>query len=106
VHVCVSEGHLRASIQREVVEAFPNVSVIDLTEIQKALEEVVGRVAIAIIPGVTSVDVHMFRRRNNPLISGLATGVLPMGRLEIARLDNAPNFPEHGLLSVTAGGGR
>lgn len=31
-----------------MVEAFPNVSVVDLTEIQKALEEVVGRVAIAI----------------------------------------------------------
>ena len=31
-----------------MVEAFPNVSVVDLTEIQKALEEVVGRVAVAI----------------------------------------------------------
>jgi putative ABC transport system permease protein len=38
----------RARFQREVVEAFPNVSVVDLTEIQKALEEVVGRVAVAI----------------------------------------------------------
>ena len=38
----------RARFQREVVEAFPNVSVVDLTEVQKALEEVVGRVAIAI----------------------------------------------------------
>ena len=38
----------RARFQRAVVEAFPNVSVVDLTEIQKALEEVVGRVALAI----------------------------------------------------------
>ena len=38
----------RARFQREIVEAFPNVSVVDLTEIQKALEEVVGRVAVAI----------------------------------------------------------
>jgi putative ABC transport system permease protein len=38
----------RARFQRQVVEAFPNVSVVDLTEIQKALEEVVGRVALAI----------------------------------------------------------
>ena len=38
----------RARFQRDVVEAFPNVSVVDLTEIQKALEEVVGRVALAI----------------------------------------------------------
>jgi putative ABC transport system permease protein len=38
----------RARFQRQVVEAFPNVSVVDLTEVQKALEEVVGRVAVAI----------------------------------------------------------
>jgi putative ABC transport system permease protein len=38
----------RARFQRDVVTAFPNVSVVDLTEIQKALEEVVGRVAVAI----------------------------------------------------------
>ena len=44
----IEDPRLRARFQREVVEAFPNVSVVDLTEIQKALEEVVGRVAIAI----------------------------------------------------------
>jgi putative ABC transport system permease protein len=44
----VEDPALRARFQRDVVEAFPNVSVIDLTEIQKALEEVVGRVAVAI----------------------------------------------------------
>jgi putative ABC transport system permease protein len=38
----------RARFQRQVVEAFPNVSVVDLTEIQKALEDVVARIAVAI----------------------------------------------------------
>ena len=31
--------------------------------------------------------------------SYLAKGELPLGRLEIARLDNDPNFPEHGVSS-------
>jgi putative ABC transport system permease protein len=44
----IEDPALRARFQREVVEAYPNVSVVDLTEIQKALEEVVGRVALAI----------------------------------------------------------
>jgi putative ABC transport system permease protein len=44
----VADPAQRARFQRAVVEAFPNVSVVDLTEIQKALEEVVGRVALAI----------------------------------------------------------
>ena len=29
-----------------------------------------------------------------------------MGRLEIARLDNDPNFPERGVLALTVGGGK
>ena len=37
--------------------------------------------------------------------SALDSGVLPMGRLEIARLDNDPSFPEHGVLDLTIGGG-
>ncbi len=44
----IADPLARARFQRQVVEAFPNVSVVDLTEIQKALEEVVGRVALAI----------------------------------------------------------
>jgi putative ABC transport system permease protein len=44
----IDDAGRRARFQRQVVEAFPNVSVVDLTEIQKALEEVVGRVAVAI----------------------------------------------------------
>ena len=38
--------------------------------------------------------------------AALDTGVLPMGRLEIARLDNDPSFPERGVLTLTTGGGK
>ena len=38
--------------------------------------------------------------------SGIDEGVLEMGRLEIARLDNDPSFPERGVLTITAGGGK
>jgi hypothetical protein len=36
----------------------------------------------------------------------LDSGVLTMGRLEIARLDDDPSFPERGSLLVTTGGGK
>jgi hypothetical protein len=52
------------------------------------------------------VTVRRFQRQHEPATSGLATGLLPMGRLEIARLDNDPNFPERGVLRLTLGGGR
>jgi putative ABC transport system permease protein len=38
----------RAMAQRDVVQRFPNVSVIDLTLVQRALDDVIGRVALAI----------------------------------------------------------
>jgi len=38
--------------------------------------------------------------------SGLTNGVLAMNRLEIARLDNDPNFPERGIFKLDLGGGR
>jgi len=31
---------------------------------------------------------------------------MPLDRLEIARLDNDPNFPERGVLRLRLGGGK
>jgi len=36
----------------------------------------------------------------------LASGVLPLGPLEVARLDNDPGFPENGRLTLDMRGGR
>jgi hypothetical protein len=36
----------------------------------------------------------------------LDDGVLKLGRLEIARLDNDPNFPERGIVKLDVGGGK
>jgi putative ABC transport system permease protein len=38
----------RAALQRRVVEAFPNVTAIDLAQVQQALDRIVSRVALAI----------------------------------------------------------
>jgi hypothetical protein len=58
------------------------------------------------VPGVESVTVVRFQRQRDDSSSGIDSGVLPMGRLEIARLDNDPSFPERGVLEVTMGGGK
>ncbi len=39
---------LRAELQRDVVTAYPNVSVVDLTQVQRTLDGVLGRVSFAI----------------------------------------------------------
>ena len=38
----------RAVLQREIVERYPNVSALDLTQVQRALEEVIARVSLVI----------------------------------------------------------
>ncbi|MEO8368704.1 MAG: putative baseplate assembly protein [Candidatus Solibacter sp.] len=50
--------------------------------------------------GVRSVNVKTFRRYQQPATSGLDSGVLKLGALEIAQADNDSNYPEHGLVDV------
>ncbi len=106
LHVCVAEGHLRSAVRQRVIRELRRLFEPDrLTFAQPVYLSPVYAAAQG-IPGVTSVNVHTFRRRYDPWVSGVATGVLKMGRLEVARLDNNPNFPERGTLTVTLGGGK
>jgi hypothetical protein len=64
-------------------------------------------VAIAqAIPGVESVTVTEFQRLFEEPGDEIASGVLPIGQLEVAQLDNDPVFPERGLLRLEMRGGR
>ena len=54
------------------------------------------------VPGVESVHVTHFHRRGRQDTAPLDDGLLRLGRLEIARLDNDPNFPEHGCAAARA----
>jgi hypothetical protein len=57
------------------------------------------------VPGVRSVVPRRFQRLGRTAGTELADGVMRMGRLEIARLDNDPNAPEHGRLDIVVAGG-
>ena len=58
------------------------------------------------VDGVASVRITIFQRQEQPDPKPLSQGFLPMGRLEIARCDNDPNFPEHGVFRLNVGGGK
>ncbi|HEY4459243.1 MAG TPA: putative baseplate assembly protein [Pseudonocardiaceae bacterium] len=58
------------------------------------------------IPGVISAEVTTLQRLFAPPAGELAAGILTVGPLEIAELDNDPDRPEHGRLTFTIGGGR
>jgi hypothetical protein len=56
--------------------------------------------------GVDSVDITTFQRQGIDSTEAMDSGKLELGRLEIARLDNDPNFPERGLFKLDMRGGR
>jgi len=58
------------------------------------------------VAGVQSVRVATLRRLGGMDAGEIAGGVLTIGRLEVAQLDDDPNFPEHGRLTLTLEGGR
>jgi hypothetical protein len=57
------------------------------------------------VEGVDSVDITVFQRQGTPSTAALLSGRLELGRLEIARLDNDPDFPERGVFRLTMKGG-
>ncbi|CAD6542973.1 hypothetical protein LMG27952_03965 [Paraburkholderia hiiakae] len=58
------------------------------------------------VPGVAAVQVTTFQRQGTNDGSYLITGELTIGPYEIARLDNDPDFPEHGVLRLDLHGGK
>lgn len=114
LHVCVLPGHFRPDVAKAVLAVLGTHVLPDgrrglfhpdnLTFGQPVYLSSVYA-AVHAVPGVQSVDVNTFERQRQPDTSGIDTGVLPMGRLQIARLDNDPNFPERGVLALTMGGG-
>jgi hypothetical protein len=58
------------------------------------------------VPGVSSVQITRLQRQGNSATDGTASGALPIGNLEIARLENDPNFPEHGVFRLIMRGGK
>jgi len=58
------------------------------------------------VPGVSSVQITRFSPQGDDDPKPLSDGFMKLGRLEIPRLENSPNFPERGVLNLTLLGGK
>lgn len=113
--VCVKPDYFRGDIRAALLEVFSNRFLADgrigaffpdfFTFGQTVYLSTIYAAAQA-VAGVASVQITAFQRQGRKETSGLAAGVLKMDRLEIARLDNDPNFAERGLFKLELGGGR
>ena len=108
--VCVKPDYFRSDVKQALLEVFSNRILSDgrrgtfhpdsftfgqpvyLSKLYSAAQPV---------EGVDSVQITKFQRQGNDMSDATANGVLEIGRLEIARCDNDPNFPERGVFRLT-----
>ena len=115
LHICVKPDYFRSQVKAALLERFNNRVLADgrrgffhpdewtfgqpihLSRIYAAASE---------IEGIESVKVVVFQRLGRLPGKEIEDGILALDRLEIAVLDNDPNFQENGRLELSMGGGK
>jgi hypothetical protein len=115
IEVCTASGYFRADVAQAVRDALSNrvlpggtlgffhpdnFTFGDPVYLSRLYAEVER------VEGVDSLAIRKLSRFGQPPAGELERGVLRVGPWQIARLDNDPNFVEHGVLTVTARGGK
>jgi len=113
--VCVNEHYFRSDVQAALLQIFSNRDLpqggsglfhpdnfsfgqtVYLSPLYAAAQQT---------PGVDAVEITKFNRQGRTDSVALDKGELTLSRLEIARLDNDPNFPEHGVFRLIMNGGK
>ncbi|MGA7933293.1 MAG: putative baseplate assembly protein, partial [Kovacikia sp.] len=113
--VCVQPDYLRGHVKAALLDVFSNrklpagqLGFFDPDNLTFgtgiALSKLVAYARA--VTGVDNVTITTLKRLGEVDQGALLTGILPMEPLEIPRLDNDPNFPENGKLTLNMRGGR
>jgi hypothetical protein len=100
LHVCAKPGHLAASVEHRLLDVFSGFFDPDRFTFGQPVYLSAIVAAAMTDPGVAYVTPLRFHRLGRNPAGELASGRIPMARLEIARLDNDPNAPENGRLRL------
>jgi len=113
--LCVRPDYLRGHVKAALLDVFSNRTLTggkrglfhpdNLTFGESIYLSKLVAAAMA-VPGVESATVTRLQRFGEPPNREIENGVLPLGPLEVAQVDNDPSFPEHGRLELVMGGGR
>lgn len=113
--ICVLPSYLRGHVKVELLDLFSNRLLPDgrlgffhpdnLTFGEGIYLSTLIAMAQA-VPGVESVKINKLERLFDGPNGEIENGVLPLGPLEIARVDNDPSVPENGRLVLDVRGGR
>jgi predicted phage baseplate assembly protein len=113
--VCVKPDYFRTDVDRQLRDVFSSGTLPDgrrgffhpdnFTFGQPVWLSTIYAAAQA-VPGVASIEVTRFQRQGDDQSDARDSGVVRLSRLEVARLEQNPDFPEHGKLTVQLGGGK
>jgi len=115
IHVCVEPDYFRADVRSVLLDvlsarAFPDgrrgVFHPDNFTFGQSVYLSPLYAAAQAVEGVASVEIKKLQRLRRESQQALDDGFLSVGRLEVARLDNDPNFPERGIFNLTVEGGK
>ena len=116
MQVCVKPEYFRSDVKQDLLEVFSNgirrdgqrnVFHPDNFSFGQTVYLSPLYAAAMAVPGVQSVHVTNFQRQDDTIDPApLDDGKLVLDRLEIARLDNDPNFAERGIFKLQMGGGK
>jgi putative ABC transport system permease protein len=106
----VEDATARARLQRQLIERYPNVSAVDLSQIQHAIETIVGRVTVAIrfmalfslAAGVVVLLGAVAANRDQRIREGVLLKVLGATRAQVLRVILA-EYLTLGSLAALAG---
>lgn len=113
--VSVAANHFRSHVKADLLRLFGSGTLPDgrlavfhpdnFTFGQPVYLSALYAAALA-VDGVGAIRITTFQRQGQPTGAALMRGRLDLGRFEIARLDNNPDFPERGVFRLTMEGGK
>jgi predicted phage baseplate assembly protein len=115
IEVCVRPDFVRGHVKAALLDTFSNRTLVDghrgffhPDNLSFGDDVFLSKLVAAAqaVTGVESVRVTQLERLGEGPNGEIENGVLPLGPLEIARLDNDPDFPENGRLRLEMRGER
>lgn len=114
IRICVAHGHFRGDVLKSAADVLSNRVLpggrrgfFHPMEFDFGEPVYLSRLyaTVEAVEGVESVTISLFKRYWDVERDELERGLIEIGDMEIARLDNDANFPENGVLELTAVGG-
>ena len=115
MNICVDPDHIQTDVEAALLSLFISGNLCDGTPgVLSPAHFTFGQTiytsplvaAAQGVDGVTSAQVTVFQRMDDPSTDGAQSGLLTMGRLELARCDNDPNRLDRGVFVLHMDGGK